>query len=226
MKNIVSIIAIALLVQVTGYAQEDISVKPKKDYNDPVSSVHEIGINATFFISTFFSFNSTTPSLVSPYALTYKYRKGKGALRFGVGGSYRATDQGSDGNIFTTSNSGADVRLGGEYSLPFGNRWRSFFGGDAVFSYTNSSSSSSQIGNSVTTDITGLGFGGGPVIGLDFMIAKRIKIGTETSVMFKRTERVQQSFFDGTSIPGQEDRSTVTEVVFNLPTSLYLIIML
>lgn len=225
MKKIVHLTLVMSCYLMTVHGQEAVAPKPVKDFNDPVSSVHELGVNATFFVNTFFSFNTVNPTVVSPYALTYKFRKAKWALRFGVGGNYRATDQSTETNIFKTKNSGVDVRLGGEYSIPFGNRWRSFFGVDAVVGYANSSSESGQPGFLVITDITSLGFGGGPVIGLDFVLAKRIKIGTETSVMFQQTDEVQLSRFENSGIEDQESKNSVTEVVFNLPTSLYLIIM-
>jgi hypothetical protein len=150
-----------------------------------------------------------------------------GVAPLGVGGNYRATDQSTETNIFKTKKQwGGMCALVVNTAFLLATDGGVFFGVDAVVGYANSSSESGQPGFLVITDITSLGFGGGPVIGLDFVLAKRIKIGTETSVMFQQTDEVQLSAFSKIRASKiKSPRISVTEVVFNLPTSLYLIIM-
>ncbi|MBL4587284.1 MAG: hypothetical protein JKX84_09555 [Flavobacteriales bacterium] len=205
-------------------AQEETSEKPVKDFNDKLSSVHEIGINATFFFNTFLSFNTVNPVVVSPYAFTYKYRKGMGAFRLGIGGAYR-----NGNNIdsdFETTNAAIDVRLGGEFSTPLGRKWRTSVGADAVFSYANSSSNNGSQGQNIITQLNDVGYGAGPVLGIELLISKRIKIGTEASIIFKNTNQSQKVFFGSPFQEDIEQKARTLEVVFNLPTSLHLIIML
>lgn len=217
---------LTLILSIGSLKAQEEREKPQKDFNDKVSTVHEIGVNATFFFNTFLSFNTVNPSLVSPYALTYKFRKGRGALRFGIGGSFRETDQSSDDNIIKTNNSGVDVRLGGEYTMPFGRRWRAFFGADAVLSHMNSMSRSGPPGSTVTNGFERLAFGGGPVMGLDLMVSKRIKLGTESSIQFLSSSEVNRTQLESFPEFEQSSDRRVSEILFNLPTSIHLIIML
>jgi hypothetical protein len=207
-------------------AQEEEVEKPRKDFNDKVSTVHEIGVNATFFFNTFLSFNTVNPVLVSPYALTYKFRKGRAALRFGVGGNFRETDQSTETHRVKTKNTGVDARLGGEYTIPFGSRWRAFFGADAIITHLNSTATSGPIESTITNGFERLGFGGGPVMGLDLMVSKRIKVGTESSLWFIASSETNVSQFSSFPDMSQTDTRKVSEILINLPTSIHLIIML
>lgn len=199
--------------------------KVAKGFNDKVSSVNEIGINSTFFINTFMSFNTINPTVVSPYALTYKFRKGQGGFRFGIGGMYREEKDDDSSNSFKTTNGNVDVRVGGEFNMPVGRKWRAFFGADLIVGYDVSKSINEQSNTTVTTSLETTEFGGGPVIGIDVMLAKRVKLGTETSVAFKRTLDVEKVDFSNPLFEDDIDRTTGFNFTFDLPTSLYLIIM-
>jgi hypothetical protein len=223
-KGIMLGLAMLSTTQIT-IAQDEKEEQPPKEFNDKVSSVHEIGINSTFFINTFVSFNTVNPTVVSPYALTYRFRIGKGGLRFGIGGMYREQKDVDPSSNFTTTNGNVDVRLGGEFNTPIGRRWRAFVGADFVVGYQTSRSRNTQSGVIVTTALETTEFGGGPVLGIDFMVGKRVKLGTETSVALKRTiDKETVNFSD----PQFEDDLAMTNgltVTFDLPTSLYLVIM-
>lgn len=222
----IGILALVFIANVAIAQDAEVEETPvAKNYNDKTSVVHELGLNATFFINTFVSFNTVNPTVVSPYAFTYKYRKGRGAFRFGIGGAYRQEKDDDPGDTFKTTNGLVDVRVGGEFNTPIGKRWRTSVGGDAVVSYAASTSENGNSGQVVTTKLTGTGVGAGPVVGIDFMPSKRIKLGTETSVMFKQEWTTQESSFDTPGVPSTTQKASAMEIVFDLPTSLYLIIM-
>jgi hypothetical protein len=92
--------------------------------------------------------------------------------------------------------------------------------------YDVSSSRNGQGQNQVvTTSLETISFGGGPVVGIDFMVSKRVKLGTETSAAFMQSNEVQTVDFSNSVLNDSEDKTRNLGFTFDLPTSLYLILM-
>jgi hypothetical protein len=139
---------------------------------------------------------------------------------------YQESEDGDPDSDFKTTNGNVDVRLGGEFSTPLGNRWRVLVGGDMKIGYDVSSSRNGQGQNQVvTTSLETISFGGGPVVGIDFMVSKRVKLGTETSAAFMQSNEVQTVDFSNSVLNDSEDKTRNLGFTFDLPTSLYLILM-
>jgi hypothetical protein len=186
---------------------------------------HDININTTFFIKQILNFSSTSLE-ISPYIIGYKFFPVRNhGLRFAVGGSYSGSNTSPDSTFVQISKIyELDYRIGYEYRKSFGRHWMFFAGIDL----TNSFGSNSTKVNS-STDITKTvnstwSIGGGPVVGIQVNVSKRISLFTETAFYYNyastRTKTSSLNFPDL-----NENRVTDIEQTgkFLLPTSLFFV---
>lgn len=186
---------------------------------------HEVGINATNLINQILNF-SEKEIPQSPYLLTYKIGIKKHALRLGVGATFKETEKSVEtfDDTETLRDLTLDLRFGYEFRSQFGNRWIGYFGADAIYTQTDDE----QINNSgfdvVTIAENKSGFGGGPVLGLQFRLTEKLMLGTEGAFYFTQTENKSSTTF--TNFPGFDTETEITkdkEIVTYLPATLYLI---
>jgi hypothetical protein len=186
---------------------------------------HDVNINTTFFIKQILNFSSNSLE-ISPYIVGYKFFPVRNhGLRFAIGGSFNKSTQSPDSTFVTISKtSEVDYRIGYEYRKFFGKRWVFFAGVD----FTNSFITNSTKVNS-STDITNTSnntwsIGGGPVIGIQVNISKRISLFTETA--FYYTYSSTRSKTTSLNFP-ELNVNKITDIEqqgkFLLPTSLFFV---
>ncbi|MGV3598336.1 MAG: outer membrane beta-barrel protein [Bacteroidota bacterium] len=211
-----------LLLSQAAFAQTDDDLKPE----------HQIGVNATLFIKQFLSFNDNVFNS-SPYSLTYKYIDQNEGWRIGLGGSNTSSKSNPNNgtNITSNTNINIDARLGYEWQKKLDKRWLMYYGLDGIYSYSKFRSTSSiQSGGfppkteEVISSTEDFGFGGGPILGMEFKINKRISLNAETAAYFNyRETRIRDI---NTAFVGfQRNEFTAnTSLFINLPTAIFFII--
>ncbi len=181
---------------------------------------HEIGVNATTFITTLLNFGNG-PVIGAPYQLTYKlYGDTRWALRTGFGIQYSRGEQtisGITSDIFQSNIAG---RLGFERQFPVGKRWQLNAGMDFKYDYylnetTNNFNSTVTIKDKIEA------FGLGPVLGFQFNITDRVFVSTETGidVLFQKQTFTEE--FNQFSEFSDEIITNTTIVDGTLPVSVF-----
>ena len=184
---------------------------------------HDINVNTTFFFKQIISLSNANLE-ISPYIVGYKFFPCKHhGLRFAIGGSFSSHTQNTDSTfVQITKASEVDYRIGYEYRRSFGKRFSFFAGVDIVNSFTNSSSKVNSTTDIVTTSAQTWSVGGGPVIGIQINITKRIALFTETA--FYYTYSSTKSKTNSLNFP-ELNQDKVTDILqtgkFLLPTSLF-----
>lgn len=193
-------ISLFMLIAACGQAQDatnttgpaDTTVYAQKKEHADKAIHHEIGVNATYFIKQVFSLsNNTLPT--QPYQLTYKLiARNRIAGRLGIGADMSSTSTTVSGSTIPrdTKNSNVYGRLGIEYRKQVGRHFLAYAGLDFVTQLINSKTTSSTTPNNpgfsqtvVTTDKNNA-FGGGPVLGIQYYINKRMSLYTEMPITF------------------------------------------
>ena len=184
---------------------------------------HDVYINTTFFIKQVLNFSSTSLA-ISPYIIGYKFFPVKNhGIRLAVGGNYNSHTQNPDSTFVQVNKSYEfDYRLGYEYRRSLGKSWVFFTGVDLVGAISGSSSKVNSFTDIVTTSNGTWSLGGGPVVGIQLNISKRVALFTETA--FYYTYSSTKSKTNSLNFPDLNS-DKVTDVTqsgqFLLPTSLY-----
>lgn len=218
---------------------------------------HEVGINSTLLLKQIFNLSNNTFTTL-PYDATYKLIFGNMAVRVGAGitmnnsaaqtttssTSQNQSPQGPDPQVPTTNNStNFFYRVGWEYRFALDSKWMAYGGLDFAGQYGTSYSQSSQVFNNLpasynytktTDELTLNAYGGGPVAGIQFFIAKRISIATEIPVYFMYTKQeeitdnysnVLSSSTGGEYLSSHDSEKVTTsgsKLSVTLPVTLYL----
>jgi hypothetical protein len=160
---------------------------------------NEIGIDLTLLLSNLFGWNQGYPiydiypyyygyQVPNSYLFSYRRYFGNSALRFGAGADLQNSDtENNTGSYDAISKSmRADARIGYEFISRIGEHFRVFIGADIV---THSTKYESEIiygdlNSDYSSSTSTLLVGGGPLIGLSWMITGRLKLSTEASLHF------------------------------------------
>lgn len=186
----------------------------------------EIGLNITNTLAGFFNSGGSGLSK-DPYLFSLKFAGRKGALRF-------ATNFKSGSNSeFLSSGTGrrdvkqseAVVRGGFEFRKPIEHGFTIYYGLDGVIEIENEeveffSSNFEDIKSTKSTT----GFGGGPVLGMQYQLSKHIALSTEASI-YGVVQNRQETQEVGSGLPDIEDTSTGFRISPIIPSSLYLIMI-
>jgi hypothetical protein len=184
---------------------------------------HDIYINTTFFFKQLISLSNANLE-ISPYILGYKFFPTKHhGLRFAIGGNFSSHTQNPDSSfVQITRSTEVDYRVGYEYRRSFGKRWAFFAGVDIINSFSSAYSKVNSSTDIVTTSTSTWNVGGGPVIGIQINITKRIALFTETA--FYYTYASTKSKTNSLNFP-ELNENKVTDILqtgkFLLPTSLF-----
>lgn len=211
-----------LMISVPAIAQTDQEQKP----------THQIGVNATLFIKQFLSFNNTIGG-GSPYLLTYKYIEGNQGWRIGFGGSNAKTKNNTNSITGLNSNSSLtiDTRLGYEWQKGLDKHWLLYYGVDAVYSYSKLHFKNTTLGGGfpqkqedVISSTESFSAGGGPILGVEFKINKRISLNAETTGYVTYSESRRREI--NTQFIGfdRNEYSASSRVFITIPTSIFFII--
>lgn len=192
---------------------------------------HQIGINTTLFVKEFLSFNNTVFAADNPYLLTYKYvLGGKGALRTGIGIHLNSQKQSSSSviNVPDSTQLNYYLRAGYEKQFTLAKRWIGYIGGDIRWEYEKTVSKTTvtptppnQL-STVTSKNTALG--AGPVLGIEFVINRRMSLSAEGALLYfyrESHETAEDSRFPSLTTT---DYSATNTTALILPTTIYFII--
>ncbi len=183
---------------------------------------HYVFANTTFFLKQIINLSNQNIA-VSPYIVGYKCFFKKHGVRLSVGGSFsKKTEFPDSTSTRITNNNSLDYRVGYEYNYKFGKRWTFQTGIDAVgrtnFLYSKANSSF----DIVTTSSPSNSLGGGPFLGIQFNISKRIALFTETAFYYSYTwskRKVNSMNFPELNMDRSDGMEHKGE--FILPTSIY-----
>jgi hypothetical protein len=185
MKNTIIILALALMLSMSSFAQDTTKTAASKT---PCKVSNEIGINATALLKQIISLSYTNVQLL-PYDLTYKLIFKNSAIRLGVGvlinnsqttntntvilGQYLNTTAPPDQIVPNINNSFAlNYRAGWEHRFAIGKRFVASAGLDFAGQYATTLSQSCYMNNDLPNyydfnkevdKTTKTAFGGGPV---------------------------------------------------------------
>ncbi len=219
MKKITTSLIFLLACNFYSLAQSDISTKEEK------SNTHEIGINSTFFIKQFLNFVSSSNIETSPFLLTYKrINKENIAFRFGIGMDIDANKSIDNGTTIISSLSSVSYRIGGEKQFPLKKRWLSYVGADFINSIDNRRTKTTNDGNEFISNALDLGFGVGPVGGIQFNINNRLSLATESSFVLEIVHSTESFKNSDNPNPNSSSEETSFKAHFILPTTLYFIV--
>ena len=199
---------------------------------------HQIGLNATNFIQSLFSFNGTTLSN-TPYDVQYKgfYRfnqEGEVKHLVGIRAGYGMTKSGNTlerplSNFYSEQNSSSmDIRFGLEYQFRINERWTAFGGLDYTyhksgFQIKSTTMSGNQIISTETKeDREGSGFG--PVIGFQFNINRYLSLGTELSLYGRTIRSYRTSTSSNNFQPPQWENGSQKSTLILPPNFIYFIL--
>ncbi len=239
MKIFFSILALCIMSFAHGHAIDSASANKKTwhkhesgwDRTDSLSGhkkrkmEHDVCINTTFFIKQIINFSSSNLE-ISPYIIGYNFFPVKNhGLRLAVGGSFTHSTLSPDSTFVQISKtSEVDYRVGYEYRYFFGKYWTFFAGVDFtnsfIVNYTRVNSST----DIVTTSNNTWSIGGGPLVGIQVNISKRISLFTETAFYYNYASTRSKT----TSVNFPElNQNKVTDIEstgkFLLPTSLFFV---
>jgi hypothetical protein len=197
---------------------------------DTTRTTHELGINASGFIKTFITPANSTPlsATANTYLLSYKsvFKNGT-AIRFGLGGNLVNRNQNEDnftGTLKTKTNQ-FNTRLGFEWQFKVTRRWNFFTGLDAIYS---SGTAYSEVPldniNKIITETKSTSVGGGPVVGLQFRLNKRISLLAEGALYYQNSKTTDMS--DIPSFPDNNSKEVTKENSINFTglQSIFLVI--
>lgn len=186
---------------------------------------HDVNINTTFFIKQILNFSSNSLE-ISPYIVGYKFFPVQNhGLRFAIGGSFTHSNQSQDSTFVQISKtSEVDYRVGYEYRKFFGKRWMFFAGIDITNSFTVNYIKVNSSTDITTTSNNTWSIGGGPVLGIQVNISKRISLFTETAFYYNYASTRSKT----TSLNFPElNTNKITDIEqtgkFLLPTSLFFV---
>jgi len=188
-------------------------------------SKFQLGINATYFVSNFLGLNQNELDL-GPYAFTGKIRLKKTYFRLGLGGKASKNLFSNDfaSNIFDRKTQIIDLRAGLEWQRSLTERWIFYYGLDAIGGTALNQTIATSSFDQVATKFTSLYYGGGPVLGMEFKINKRISLSTESSFYLSGLTEIEEVSFN--NFPDQNSRETDNSLEFDtaIPTELFFII--
>ena len=213
MKNLLFVFAITLLSN-TLLAQ---------------SGKNEFGVNASPFLkqlirSESFPSNSDQSLLIEfgPYMMAYRHYGKSVNFRAGAGILIHDNPE-SDPRLLTeTKRIHLDLRVGFEKMYALSEKWKVYYGLDAVLShkevYVQNVFDKQQVVENKTA------FGGGPVFGIQYFFWKNLSLSTESAFYFLhfQSEDYTVVFLDNNfPIFNKSERSGL-QGVFNVPLSLFL----
>lgn len=194
---------------------------------------HQLGINATVFVKEFLSFNTITAPADNPYLLTYKYMLGNNnALRAGLGFRLLSLKQSSStlSNVPDSNLQNYYLRIGYEKQFKLAKRFIGYAGGDIRWHYEKAVSKTTVASvppNQLSTVTTkNLAVGGGPVLGIEFMLSRRLSLSAEGAFLYFYSEEhkiAEDSRFPSLSTTFFEAKN---QTLLSFPTTLYFIIKL
>ncbi len=185
----------------------------------------ELGVNVTTAIAAggfHFADNLITSD---PYILHLKLVRQKYAIRLGAGVSILSEKKGELINSKINSGNTFDLRIGFDYQVPIDKHWRLYYGFDVLTGYAKGQNDFSIGGDVTTISFNEKSIGGGPILGLQYHINKRISLQTEGALYLKNTTRDKiLTYRNLPNLPPQPSSDNIWSMPVGIPRSLFVII--
>lgn len=184
----------------------------------------EVGLNITNTLAGFFNSGGSGLSK-DPYLFSLKFAGPKGALRFATNFNTQSKSEFLTNGTRKVEETEAVLRGGYEFRKPIDNRFLLYYGIDAIVEYQIEKVDFSEFGSGqITSENNTFGFGGGPVLGIQFQLMKRIALSTEASIYGIINTR-KDILDEGRGTVPVESTSSGFKVAPVIPSSLYLIMV-
>ncbi len=202
---------------------------------------HHLGIQINPLLKQIINI-SNSPAIDNPFLLKYAFRFNKTQTELTAGLGFDFSESDAESGLQSTS-SDLSLRLGYSKRYMLGKRFEVGLGGDLIFNSRNIRTVNIQsvnfgqgaLDSTVTTSrSTALGFGLGPQLNISYYITDHVRIGTEATYYFIRSEeKLNVEIVNYTINPQQNDVTTTTEndssnsndLSLTIPVALYLIII-
>ncbi len=185
----------------------------------------EIGLNATSVISSFVDSNNGS---INPgdYPLVVKIAKNNKAWRFGLGLDFKS--QRDDNSITfgatTTSESSVFMKIGREWRHLVAKRVVAYYGIDVLGNWISEHNEVFTSTDLASLNLNNIGFGGGPVYGLQIALSERMLVSFEGSLYGVVTRSHIKETFEQNPIFNKNETVWLSDVKMNMPQWLYLIV--
>ncbi len=184
----------------------------------------EVGLNITNTLAGFFNSGGSGLSK-DPYLFSLKFGSSKGAARFATNFNTQSRSEFLINGTRNIEESAFFVRGGYEFRKPIDKRFTIYYGIDGTVEYQFEKVDFSSFGSgSIITENNTFGVGGGPVLGIQFQLMKRIALTTEASIYGVVNNR-KESLDEGRGSPPVDNNSTGFKIAPLIPSSLYLIMI-
>ena len=220
MKAIFLLISVLICSQL--YGQEE---KAEVVFFPTEEKTTEIGLNVTSVISSFVGSNDGTIDPGS-YPLIVKIAKDHKAWRLGLGMDFKSRqERGTFGFGFnTTSTSSVFTKFGREWRHLVAKRAVAYFGVDVLLSYTSEKSEVFTSTDEVSLQLNDIGFGAGPVYGIQWALSERMLLSFEGSFYGIVTRSHVKEEFEQNPIFNKDETNWLADVEMNMPQWLYLVV--
>lgn len=183
---------------------------------------HELGLSTSFFQNNIL--NNTQNA--NPYSVSYKLITHQLGIRIGAGGTFVQNKIQEDGFADNQRevNYTTDVRIGAEWRKSIKGKWLIYAGLDVIGTQIVDKTIIDSGFDKVTDISSTLGYGGGPVVGLQFYINEHLSVATEGVAYFRNLETTTARLFE--NFPDFDDdinTTTSQDLVNQLPSSIYII---
>lgn len=202
------------------------SKKEKKEKERTVEKKNyvELGVNVTTAIAAggfHFADNLIT---TDPYILHLKFVRQKFAVRLGAGASILSEKKAELINSRISSGNTFDLRAGLDYQVPIDNRWRLYYGFDVLLGFAKGQNDFSVAGDVTDLRVEEKSIGGGPILGLQYHINKRISLQTEGTLYFKNIQRNKTLTYRSLPLSPEITKDNIWTMPIGVPRSLFVII--
>lgn len=157
----------------------------------------DIGINITSILSTFVG-NNNEVFAPDDYPLLLKLNRGKKSYRFGLGLLVNYDDELSvfEEEDLLFSDVSIRSRFGMEKRISLNQKFDFYYGLDLLLNWDSKNDVVSNVFDITRISEQSYGIGGGPVIGFNYNIGKRVKFGTEGSFYNVYSYKERKERFD------------------------------
>ncbi len=229
MKNL---LLIALfLCSSTMYGQEEKSdfKKKGKEKKEIVARKNyiELGVNLTTAVASGGFRFADNFIVTDPYFLHLKFVTHGFGLRTGFGSAFYSQKKldniDKEGRIDAFYRT--DFRLGFDYQIPIDEHWRLYYGADILSGFGDTQNDFLKDGILAQNIYKEKTIGGGPILGIQYHLNKRISFQTEASLYFTYNISEQKIYYSNlpTLDPNFDTRS-VWKMPTGVPQSLFIII--
>jgi Outer membrane protein beta-barrel domain len=196
----------------------------KKQENDNRKTYVELGVNVTGAIASAGFRQADSLQNSDPFFLHLKLVSHRFGVRLGAGTSTLSKKKISEIDSRIQSVTASDFRLGLDYQIPIDNRWRIYAGFDLISGYKKGQNDYSNAGGITKIRYTEKSIGGGPLLGLQFHLNKRISLQTEAALYLVNTTTEKNLSYSDIKVPPSNSSGSNWTMPIGVPRSMFVII--